>query len=173
MTISSLSPTLLLTRIHYEMHPWISTKLGAPCSPTPNVPRSNINPITWWSDQHSAVETSPSITKWLSESVSKIMCQRFDGHFLLSPRWPLWGGSFVIYLIRKLFIRWYLSVTLTRWSWGNTIFFIISLFFRLEKQPSIDHWLNTLRIARKYLTKLYIFKFRDHFVDLHLQKNSK
>ena len=85
-------------------------------SPTPNVPRSNISTITWWSDQHSAVERSPSITKWLSESLSKIMCQRFDGHFLLSPRWPLWGGSFVLYLIRKLFFRWYLSVTLTRWS---------------------------------------------------------
>ena len=49
----------------------------------------------------------------------------------------------------------------------------IFFFFGSKNTPSIDHWLNTLRISRKYLTKLYIFKFRDHFVELHLQKNSK
>ena len=40
---------------------------------------------------------------------------------------------------------------------GEYIFFIISFFVGLKNRPSIDHLLNTLRISRKYLTKLFIF----------------
>ena len=48
-----------------------------------------------WSDQHSAVETSPSITKLLSGSLSKIMCQRVNVKLEANARVYISLGSIV------------------------------------------------------------------------------